>query len=244
MRSRTGCVPDHLLQQAKDGRHGSGRRKSEEHHAFGRRNSLNGGDTRARRRRLIWPATRRQHPIRIAITVGAVTWWMLRGRDRSLRLGRRGRHVVGRRRMTRYDEPAIAARQGRRLRRQRARDGRRVRRDRARDGRSNTRRPRARRVGEYASTRARDRRRVRAVGARRARAARIAAACAAPPARRRRRVDDWVHENPLAAGVIALAVGAAIGLSVPRTEIEDRAMGEARDRARGEARQRRWPSRT
>ena len=44
-------------------------------------------------------------------------------------------------------------------------------------------------------------------------------------------MDNWVHEYPLAAGVIAVAVGAAIGLSVPRTEIEDRALGETRDQA-------------
>ena len=49
-------------------------------------------------------------------------------------------------------------------------------------------------------------------------------------------VDDWVHENPLAAGAIAVAVGAAIGLSVPSTEIEDRTMGETRDQALEKAR--------
>ncbi len=44
-------------------------------------------------------------------------------------------------------------------------------------------------------------------------------------------VDDWVHEYPLAAGAIAVAVGAAIGLSVPGTEIENRTLGETRDQA-------------
>ena len=44
-------------------------------------------------------------------------------------------------------------------------------------------------------------------------------------------VDTLVRENPLAAGAIALAVGAAIAMTLPRTEFEDRAMGETRDRA-------------
>ena len=48
--------------------------------------------------------------------------------------------------------------------------------------------------------------------------------------------DDWVHEYPLAAGAIAVAVGAAIGLSVPGTEIENRALGETRDQAIEKAR--------
>jgi len=48
--------------------------------------------------------------------------------------------------------------------------------------------------------------------------------------------NDWVHEYPLAAGAIAVAVGAAIGLSVPRTEMEDRALGETRDQAIEKAR--------
>ena len=46
-----------------------------------------------------------------------------------------------------------------------------------------------------------------------------------------RRLYDFVHDNPMAAGAVALAVGVAIGLSVPRTEIEDGTMGETRDRA-------------
>jgi ElaB/YqjD/DUF883 family membrane-anchored ribosome-binding protein len=41
---------------------------------------------------------------------------------------------------------------------------------------------------------------------------------------------DWVQENPLAAGAIALAVGAAIAMVLPATGAENRAMGETRDR--------------
>ena len=50
-------------------------------------------------------------------------------------------------------------------------------------------------------------------------------------------VDDFVHDNPMAAGAIALAVGAAIGLSVPGTQFEDRTLGERRDMAMERARE-------
>ena len=49
-------------------------------------------------------------------------------------------------------------------------------------------------------------------------------------------VDDWVHEYPLAAGAIAVAVGAAVGLTAPATELENRYMGETRDQAMERAR--------
>lgn len=41
--------------------------------------------------------------------------------------------------------------------------------------------------------------------------------------------DRWMRENPLTVGVAAVALGAAVGLSVPRTQTEDAWMGEARD---------------
>ena len=44
-------------------------------------------------------------------------------------------------------------------------------------------------------------------------------------------VDDWVHQSPMAAGLVALAVGAAIGMSVPSSRWEDRTMGRTRDEA-------------
>jgi ElaB/YqjD/DUF883 family membrane-anchored ribosome-binding protein len=44
-------------------------------------------------------------------------------------------------------------------------------------------------------------------------------------------VDTFVRDNPMAAGMIALAVGAALAMTMPRTEIEDRTMGETRDQA-------------
>jgi ElaB/YqjD/DUF883 family membrane-anchored ribosome-binding protein len=38
-----------------------------------------------------------------------------------------------------------------------------------------------------------------------------------------------LHQNPLAMGAVAMALGAALGLAVPETEQENRWMGEARD---------------
>jgi ElaB/YqjD/DUF883 family membrane-anchored ribosome-binding protein len=40
---------------------------------------------------------------------------------------------------------------------------------------------------------------------------------------------ETVRKNPLAVGVAAIAVGAAIGLSIPETEKENQLMGETRD---------------
>jgi hypothetical protein len=38
------------------------------------------------------------------------------------------------------------------------------------------------------------------------------------------------RENPLALGALAIAIGAAIGLSLPHTHVEDEWMGEAKER--------------
>jgi hypothetical protein len=43
-------------------------------------------------------------------------------------------------------------------------------------------------------------------------------------------LQTTLQENPLAVGAAALALGAVVGFSLPRTEREDRLMGEARDR--------------
>jgi ElaB/YqjD/DUF883 family membrane-anchored ribosome-binding protein len=44
---------------------------------------------------------------------------------------------------------------------------------------------------------------------------------------------DWLqhqmYENPIAIGAVALAIGTAVGLSLPVTPVENRVMGEARD---------------
>ena len=43
-------------------------------------------------------------------------------------------------------------------------------------------------------------------------------------------LDSFVHENPLAAGAIALVVGAAVGLALPGTSKENELIGPTRDR--------------
>jgi ElaB/YqjD/DUF883 family membrane-anchored ribosome-binding protein len=49
--------------------------------------------------------------------------------------------------------------------------------------------------------------------------------------------DRLLRDNPLALGVVALAVGAAIGLAVPETRAEQEMMGETRDRLINTARE-------
>lgn len=41
--------------------------------------------------------------------------------------------------------------------------------------------------------------------------------------------DYYIEENPLAVGAVALAIGAAVGLSIPSTNVESNLMGETRD---------------
>jgi uncharacterized protein DUF3618 len=43
-------------------------------------------------------------------------------------------------------------------------------------------------------------------------------------------LQDQLHENPLALGAAALAVGAVVGFALPRSQKEDALMGDARDR--------------
>jgi len=42
--------------------------------------------------------------------------------------------------------------------------------------------------------------------------------------------QNQLHENPLAIGAAALAIGAVVGFSLPRTQREDQLMGDTRDR--------------
>ncbi|MEZ4295249.1 MAG: DUF3618 domain-containing protein [Polyangiaceae bacterium] len=49
------------------------------------------------------------------------------------------------------------------------------------------------------------------------------------------RVEDFFHENPLAVGAVALAVGTIAGLVIPGSRKEDRWMGPTRDRLMGKA---------
>ncbi|NUO51224.1 MAG: DUF3618 domain-containing protein [Polyangiaceae bacterium] len=45
------------------------------------------------------------------------------------------------------------------------------------------------------------------------------------------RVGDIARDNPLAVGALVFAVGAAIGLALPHTGVEDRVMGASKERA-------------
>ena len=48
--------------------------------------------------------------------------------------------------------------------------------------------------------------------------------------RAERGVENTMRENPLALGAVAIAIGAAIGLSLPHTHIEDEWMGDTKER--------------
>ena len=48
--------------------------------------------------------------------------------------------------------------------------------------------------------------------------------------RAERGIETTLRENPLALGAVALAIGAAIGLSLPSTHVEDEWMGEVKER--------------
>ena len=167
----------------------------------------------------------RTHPLQMALLAGGVTWWLLRGRDRS----------------DEWEGASEGWQPSHRLDTDYAYGDERSLREKAGEYVSSARET----VGEYAAT-ARE-----TVGGA-AEAARVKALRASERARRAAQVaavraqeswqtastsvDDWVHEYPLAAGAIAVAVGAAIGLSVPSTEIEDRTLGEKRDQALEKAR--------
>jgi ElaB/YqjD/DUF883 family membrane-anchored ribosome-binding protein len=48
-------------------------------------------------------------------------------------------------------------------------------------------------------------------------------------------LENALHENPMAVGAAALALGAVVGFALPRTESENSLMGEARDRLLSQA---------
>jgi ElaB/YqjD/DUF883 family membrane-anchored ribosome-binding protein len=225
--------PDHLLQQARDGVKDAAADKA-------RSIMSSAGETaaevayQARGAGESLVSYVRQHPVQVALTVGAFTWWMLRNRDEendwygtsdtsweeedAMSFGAPSmRSRVASARDT-VGEYASTARETVGEYASTARDTVGEYASSARDT-----------VGEYAST-ARETAGQYAESARdRARRASEAARRAASTATTS--VDDFTHENPLAVGLIALAVGVAIGMSVPATEIENRTMGEARDRA-------------
>lgn len=201
--------PDHLLQQAQDGVANAAAEKGRTMMNLARETaSVVATRTRDAGHHLADYAS--AHPIRMAVTVGALTWWMLRGRDRST--------VWDGAVETRWDdEEPIAG-----------------------GNTEGTARQLRERVGEYASS-ARETVGEYAASARetvgqyadsaRTSARRASAGVRGAAHTATSSVDDFAREYPLAAGAIALAIGAAIGMAAPRTQWEDRAMGETRDRA-------------
>jgi ElaB/YqjD/DUF883 family membrane-anchored ribosome-binding protein len=221
--------PDHLLQQAKDGvkEAATGKVKNIMNSA-GETAYVAAQRARATGNHLAWYA--KEHPIRIAITLGVIAWWMLRGRSTPTYYGASDtswdqdeygstepglRDKVGAMASTARETVGEYASTAKQAVGQYASSARET-------------------VGEYAST-ARDT--VNEYAASAASTAKVAservrsAAGTATTA-----TNDWVLENPLAAGAVAVAVGAAIGLACPATDYEDRAMGETRDQAVAKAR--------
>lgn len=212
--------PDHLIQQAKDTVTDAATGKVRNiMHSAGETATMVADQTKYAGRSVADYV--RLHPAQMALVAGCVTWWLLRSRDRSddwQGASEGWQDTAG----TSYEEgQSLRGRVG---------------------GLASTARDT---VGEYAAG-ARETVSGAAEAARsRAREAseraRIAAQSASVRAqqtwqRASTSVDDWVHEYPLAAGAIAVAVGAAIGLSVPGTQIEDRTLGEQRDLALEKAR--------
>ena len=210
--------PDHLLQQARDGVTQAAAGKARNIMSSVGETASNVA-TRARGAGNYVGNYAIEHPIRIAIAVGAVTWWMLRGRSSGYDSDYYGAAD------TNWDDAeAMNYGENRSLR------------DKVGEYASTARET----VGEYAST-ARETVGEYATSAKEtageyAQSARESARSAARRARSAANTattatTDWVTDNPMAAGAIALAVGAAIGLSAPRTELENCTMGETRDRA-------------
>lgn len=212
--------PDHLLKQAKDGVKDAVTEAASEkvrhimHSAGEKAHTV---ATRARGAGDYLAGYAGAHPVRIAITIGAVTWWMLRGRERSIdwegvsdtAWHDDGEYSYEERQSLRDKVGGMAA----------------TARDTVGEYASTARET----VGQYAST-AKETAGEYALSAREG-AQRASQRVRSAAGTATTSVDDWVSENPLAAGLIAAAVGAAIGLSVPRSDVEDRAMGEARDAA-------------
>ena len=216
--------PDHLIQQAKDTvtEAASGKVRNIMHSA-GETATMVADQTKYASRSVADYV--RNHPVQVALLAGGVTWWLLRGRDVSddwegasegWQDGpgySEGYSIDEERPLTaRVGEYASAARET------------------VGEYASSARET----VGEYAASASETARRAQ-------RRVRNAASTATVRTRQGLRqastsVDDWVHEYPLAAGAIAVAIGAAIGLSAPSTEWEDRALGETRDQALERAR--------
>lgn len=224
--------PDHLLKQAKDGvkeavtEAASEKVRNIMHSAGEKAHTV---ATHARGAGDYLTGYAGAHPLRIAVVVGAATWWLLRSRERSYDWDGESDTMWDDDDEYRYDAQQRSLRDKVGEYASTARE--------AVGGIAATARET---VGEYAST-ARD-----TVGQYASTAKETAGEMAVSARERAQRaservrsaagsattsVDDWTNDNPLAAGLIAAAVGMAIGMSVPRSEAEDRAMGQARDAA-------------
>lgn len=207
--------PDHLIQQAKDTVSDAATGKVRDiMHSASETAQMVAEETQYAGRSVA--SYVRSHPVQMALLAGGITWWMLRNADRSYEWEGASEGWDSDRQMYGEGQESLRERVG-----EYASSAK----DTVTDYASSARQT----VGEYADT-ARD-------SARRAQQRAYDAATAARHAASRgwqrtsTSVDDWVHEYPFAAGAIAIAMGAAIGLSVPGTDFEDRAMGTTRDEA-------------
>jgi ElaB/YqjD/DUF883 family membrane-anchored ribosome-binding protein len=207
--------PDHLLQQAKDGVREAATGKVKTIMTSASETAYDAAQrARGYGNHLAWYA--REHPVRIALTAGVITWWMLRGRNDEAEQWYGASDTSWDYDEYRSLEPSL--------------------RDRVSGAASSAKQA----VGEYAAS-ARETVGDYASSARETvnEYAHSAAASARMASGRVRSaatsatttVDDFVRENPLAAGALALAAGAAIGLCVRATEYENRTMGSTRDEA-------------
>lgn len=197
--------PDHLLQQARDGvTHAASGKVKTMMNSAGETASMMAARARYAGTSVADYVT--AHPLHVALAVGAATWWLLRGRDRSTMW-----HGAAE---TQWDEAEPVSYPETRTLRDKAGDYASSARQAVGDYASSARGT----VGEYADS-------ARSSARRASERVRGAASSATTS------MDDWVRQNPMAAGAVALAVGAAIGLSVPRTNWEDTTIGQARDRA-------------
>jgi ElaB/YqjD/DUF883 family membrane-anchored ribosome-binding protein len=205
--------PDHLIQQAKDtvSEAATGKVRNIMHSASETAQMVAEETQYAGRNVASYV---RSHPVQMALLAGGITWWMLRNADRSYEWEGASEGWDSDRQMYDEGQDSLSDRVG-----EYATSAK----DTVSDYASSARQT----VGEYADS-------ARA-SARRASDRAYDAATSARDAARRgwqrtsTSVDDWVHEYPFAAGAIAVAVGAAIGLSAPGTDLEDRTMGTTRD---------------
>ena len=218
--------PDHLLQQAKDGVKEAAVGKAKTIMSSASESAYRGAQrARGYGNHLAWYA--KEHPIRMAITAGVVTWLCMRNRGSSLDPWYGASDTSWDQDEYGLPEPSV---------RDRVSDAAATARQTVGEYASTAKQA----VGEYAST-AREKAGEYAASAKEtvneyaqsaassARAASVRARSAASSATTA--VDDFVNENPLAAGAIAVAIGAAIGLAIRATEYEDRALGSTRDQA-------------